>query len=145
LMVTHIGWRNTLGLLFVIGLVLAIVIWTLLKYEKTITELHQASDPGYVKLNLKNIITNKQSWYIALYACLLWAPMSSFTSLWGVPFLTKAYHFEQTQAAFLCSLMWLGLAVASPLLGIISTSINNRKLPLAISALLGAVTFYLVL
>ncbi len=145
LMVTHIGWRNTLFLLFAVGLVLAIVIWKLLKYERTMAELHKASDPSHVKLNLKNIVASKQTWYVALYSCLLWAPMSSFTSLWGVPFLIRAYHFEQAHAAFLCSLMWLGLAAASPLLGIISTHTNNRKLPLAISALVGAVSFYLVL
>jgi len=71
--------------------------------------------------------------------------MSSFASLWGVPFLTKIYHFEQTKAAFLCSLMWLGLAAASPFLGIVSTAFKNRVLSLAISALIGAISFYFIL
>jgi MFS family permease len=41
--------------------------------------------------------------------------------------------------------MWLGLAVASPVLGIISTAMGKRVAPLAISALIGAIAFGLFL
>ena len=41
--------------------------------------------------------------------------------------------------------MWLGLAFASPLLGIISTAIGKRVAPLAISALVGVIAFGLFL
>ncbi len=145
LLVTHIGWRSTLFTLFAIGLVLAIVVWTLLKYEKkggTLQHNIRQHDTG---IALKNILRHKQSWFIALYACLLWVPMSSFASLWGVPFLRKIGHFQPNEAAFLCSLMWLGLALASPLLGIFSTASKNRVFPLALSALVGAASFFFVL
>lgn len=146
LLVLHIGWRSTLFTLSVIGLILAVTVWNLLKYDNrpaTISTKLNHTKPD--KQSLKVILTNSQTWFVALYACLLWSPMSSFASLWGVPFLTKIYHFEQTKAAFLCSMMWLGLAIASPFLGILSTQFKNRVFPLAISALVGAVAFYLVL
>lgn len=144
LLVAHIGWRVTLFVLFFIGCLLAIAVWKLLNYEKNST-IKKISKQTITKSNLKAIVSEPQTWFIALYSCLLWAPMSSFASLWGVPFLTKVYHFEQTQAAFLCSLMWLGLALASPLLGMISTASQNRVYPLAVSALIGALSFYFVL
>ncbi len=145
LLVTSIGWRNTLLILFVIGCVLAIAVWKLLDYGKNDVIAKKISPQINVKGNLKNIISHPQTWFIALYSCLLWAPMSSFASLWGVPFLTRVYHFQQTTAAFLCSLMWLGLAITSPFLGIISMGFKNRVWPLAISALIGAISFYFVL
>lgn len=145
LLVIHVGWRNTLFTLFIIGLLLALVVWTSLKYEKIKPLVKKPSHELKIGTRLKSIISQRQTWYIALYSCLLWAPMSSFASLWGVPFLRETYQFDQTKAAFLCSLMWLGLAVASPFLGIISTACRNRVYPLAISALTGAISFYLVL
>lgn len=140
----NIGWRNTLYVLFVIGLLLAWVVWKMLRYQRVhlVTENH-----GYANLKskLKKIVSNRQTWYVAAYACLLWTPMSSFASLWGVPFLTSVYHIESNSAAFLCSLTWLGLAFASPILGIIATALKNNTIPLAVSALVGAVSFGLVL
>ena len=146
-LVIRIGWRNTLLVLFLIGLVLSFTVWKLLNYERRCAEIQHAYNQNHAstKQHLKCVIAQPQAWLIALYSCLLWAPMSSFASLWGVPFLTNVQHFEPTKAAFLCSLMWLGLAFASPVLGFISTAAQKRILPLAISALIGAISFGLIL
>lgn len=138
----YVGWRCTLWILVLIGAILTITIWKLLKYEKK-GPIHKSIQP--TTNSLKTIMSNSQTWYIALYACLLWAPMSSFASLWGVPFLTSVDHIKQTTAAFLCSLMWLGLAISSPLLGMLSIAINNKVLFLYITALIGAISFGLIL
>jgi len=143
-LVMYIGWRHTLYILFLIGMVLSILVWNLLTYERKMELTYSSSLHTYIN-SLKKIISHRQTWYTAVYACLLWAPMSSFASLWGVPFLVTVHHLSQTNAAFLCSLMWLGLATASPLLGIFSNIIQLKVLPLAMSALIGAIAFYCVL
>ena len=141
ILLIKMGWRPTLLVLAGIGFLLAIAIWKLLKYERSSYSVH----PIAIKTNLKKIIPYPQTWLIALYACLLWAPMSSVASLWGVPFLIAIDHVGQTTAAFLCSLMWLGLAIASPLLGILSTVLENKVIPLSLSAFIGAISFGLLL
>lgn len=143
-LVLNIGWRNTLLILALIGLILSIIVWKFLNYQRSPTT-HQPLDRVQIKASLKRILTHSQSWYVAFYACLLWVPMSSFASLWGVPFLAAVDHLSQNTAAFLCSLMWLGLALASPLLGMLSTSVKNRVIPLALSALVGGIAFGLIL
>jgi MFS family permease len=144
ILLEQIGWRHTLLVLALIGSILAVLVWKLLKYErKNLTVVAHTAVP--TRSRLKKILAQPQTWYIALYACLLWVPMSSVASLWGVPFLTNVDHIDPTSAAFLCSLMWLGLALASPLLGIISTALGKRVSPLAISALIGAIAFGLFL
>lgn len=145
LVVHHLGWRDSMQAFAGIGFVLAVLIFGYLRYERSApsTNLSEYNIPP--SHPIREIISNSQTWYIALYACLLWAPMSGFTSLWGVPFLVKVDGLSHTSAAFTCSLMWVGLAVASPLLGHISTKFSNRKLPLSLSALFGAIGFGLVL
>ncbi len=144
-LLSYIGWRNTLFLLSAIGLVLSIIVWKYLNYQRSSETTTQAHSHMQMTTNLKKIVTHSQTWYVALYACLLWVPMSSFASLWGVPFLMTVDHLNQNIAALLCSLMWLGLAVASPLIGVLSTSLKNRVIPLAACALVGAIAFGLVL
>lgn len=144
LLVNAIGWRNTLFLFAIIGLLIAFMVFNFLHYEKTpapALKNNFANSP----INFTAILRNRQTWYIALYACMLWAPMSAFTSLWGVPFLKAVDHLSAGKAAFFCSLMWLGLALASPLLGYLSTRANNRKSFLTLSAGLGLLCFFNIL
>ncbi len=143
-LVNTIGWRETLLIISAIGIVLSIIVWTLLKYEKH-QPTRNVNRSSNISLSLKQIITQPQTWYLAAYSCLLWAPMSSFASLWGIPYLTTVNHFNPTTAAFLCSLMWFGLAIGSPILGIISTLLNNRVLPLIVTSSMGITAFGLLL
>lgn len=143
-LIEYMGWRHTLILLAVVGFILALVVWKLLCYVKP-HQTHVAYTTPSIRANLKNILGQSQTWYIALYACLLWAPMSSFASLWGVPYLTQVNHIDAPHAAFLCSLMWLGLALASPILGMISRVIDNQAYLLAAFAFMGAIAFGMIL
>lgn len=143
--VSHLGWRHTMFMLASIGVFLAAIVWIVLNYKKDLLNKHVATETTTLATRFRKIITRPQSWLIALYACLLWAPMSGFASLWGVPFLENVYGLTKHKAAFICSLMWLGLAFASPLLGWISTASKSRKWPLAMSAFLGGIAFAILL
>lgn len=142
-LVLHLGWRNSLWVVSAIGAMLACLIWFLLRYQRHYNQ--QAPSMITIFGHVKAIIRSRQTWLIALYACLLWAPMSGFASLWGVSYLQSAKHFSSTQAAFLCSLMWLGGALFSPLLGFVSSAWRKHVLPIVMAAVLGAVSFALIL
>jgi len=137
-LVNFLGWRPTLFVFALIGLFIAALVYAFLRYDKKI--FHSPST-AQVHPNFRAVLKNPQTWLIAVYACLLWAPMSAFTSLWGVPFLIKVDHFAPATAAFFCSLMWLGLAIASPCLGYVCTLFSNNKAGLVSSALLGLLAF----
>jgi len=136
------GWHRSMFYLAAIGFILAMLTWIFLNYEK---EKVISTQQDYFWKNLKKIFANKQTWFIALYACLLWAPMSGFASLWGIPYLMTVHHLTHTQAASLSAMMWLGLALFSPLLGWFSTTVHHRVFPLAASALLGFICFAMLL
>jgi predicted MFS family arabinose efflux permease len=141
--IAAVGWRETMLLLSAVGFALAAIVFCLVNYKKTQSNLIKSNSS--IQRDFKKILKEPQTWYIALYSCLLWAPMSGFASLWGVPFLTNVSHFSQNDSALLCSLMWLGLAVASPLIGIISNASKSRVMPLVIAAAIGAISFTLIL
>lgn len=143
--IDHFGWRHTMTLISIVGFILGALIWFLLRYPKT---FRMGQDPQYkqtVSASLKSIASNPQTWFIAIYACLLWAPMAAFASLWGVPYLMKAHAMTRAMAATVVLLMWCGIGAFSPLLGWWSDRIGLRKLPLLISAVTGFMALSLVI
>ena len=140
----YFGWRHAMMFIASIGLILVLLIWAFVRYKKVACDLSHNEHLNIVK-SLKFILRNSQTWYIAIYACLLWAPMSAFASLWGVPYLIRSFHLSHSSAAALISFMWVGLAISSPLVGWWSDFITRRKLPLTLCALVGFISFSLVL
>lgn len=130
-----VGWHSGMIYLGLLGLLLVLVItfWGRYPNPNRLTTQKKVS----LFHSLRVVFSNRQTWYIAIYACLLWAPMAAFASLWGVAYLQEAYHLTNSAAAALNSLLWIGIALGSPLLGWWSDRIGRRKLPLACAAALG--------
>ena len=143
-LVDSVGWRGTFYVFSAASFVLATAVYLLLRYRKKKKPVKATvSQSSFGKI--KTIAKQKQTWIVALYACMLWAPMSTFASLWGVPYLQHVDGLSAGQAAFVCSFMWLGLALASPLLGYLASTVWTKRQALAISALLGCAAFALIL
>lgn len=135
--VEQLGWRETMFVLAGISLILAVFIVIFVKAPacKMSQPVHHC-DQKILK-GLGSIFANKQTWFLAFYAFLNWAPMAAFASLWGVPYLQAQYNFSNSQAAFLVSLMWIGIGLGSPIIGYLSDLIGRRNVLLQSSALIG--------
>jgi len=135
------GWRNTINTLGLLGVGLAALIWLIVRdkpYTKSQTTANRPIAFKAELTRLKHVFKNKQTWWVGLYSFAVWAPMLAFTALWGIPFLEKAYFLTTQQASYSCAIIWLAVGIGSPLLGLWSDTIQKRRLPLTVSALLGA-------
>ncbi len=65
---------------------------------------------------LKEVLSNPQSWMLAIYGFSSWAPMVVFAALWGVSFMKEGYNLTTQQSSVAMAWVWIGLAVTSPLL-----------------------------
>lgn len=143
-MIHAFGWRHSMMLLTLMGLILAVLIYLFVCYKKCPSVITHEGGSSIIA-SLSMIVLKGQTWWVALYACFMWAPMAAFASLWGVPYLVKAFMLTAEGAAFGVSLMWLGLALCSPLLGWFSDYLRNRRWLLLLCALISVVTFVMVL
>ncbi|MCF7852818.1 MAG: MFS transporter [Simkaniaceae bacterium] len=143
--VNHIGWRATINLLGVIGIVLSIVIAILMRDRPT--DLHEDHIATHFKISsvLKEIFFNGQTYPIALYAFCGWAPVAVFAALWGVPYLMQRYLITNTHAALIVAMMWIGLSIAAPLLGWFSDLLKRRCFLLRAASLLGLIVSVILL
>lgn len=136
----YAGWRQALAMLGVMGFVLAIIFAIVVRDKKK-----PEAKKSLTYLDLKNVIFNKQNWLMTLYGGLTFAPVSIFGGLWGNPFLKAAYQFNEHQAAFFISLIFIGLGLGSPLLGLFAERIGGRERVIFLSTLLAGLCMTLVL
>lgn len=142
-LVDHFGWRETLWSLATIGFILASLVWCVVRKPRHPLNDHTPSLP--VSTALKTIITNPQTWTVAAYAFCNWAPVTAFSALWGVPFLMAAHGFDVTTASLLIALTWLGIGIASPIIGGLSDHFGRRKPLLVLCSLVGLIGISLVI
>ncbi len=138
--VDSFGWRSTIIVLALFGLVLGLLISLIMQdYPKGYTKKQGARNELGIFKSLSIVLGNKQTWWVGLYAFSNWAPITIFASLWGVPYLTALYKISDTMAATAIAMIWIGIAVASPILGWLSDRMGRRVIFLLISAGLGLV------
>ncbi len=144
LLVQNIGWRAALQVVSVLGIILAIIYYLVLRDKPAKTTQPLKNKEPVIQL-IKRIITNKQAWALSLYSGLAFAPVSVFGGLWGVPFLEKAYHLSRTDAALAISFIFIGFAAGAPFWGWFSDYINRRKPVLFTGTFLALICLLVVL
>lgn len=86
----------------------------------------------------------KQAWWIFAYASCIYVSLPLLSAYWGTSYL-QTKDFSRSEAAFIVSMVWLGMASFCPLLGIFSDRIERRKVFLIASAALGIFSSALIL
>ncbi|HQS84303.1 MAG: hypothetical protein B7Y25_01305 [Alphaproteobacteria bacterium 16-39-46] len=135
-LVNWIGWRSSLFFLSGVGILNAVVLWFFVKdhpssqNSKIFPEANKDENAGKVWETFKAVISNSQSWYIGAFAAFIYIPITCFGELWGFPFIMKSCSYGKTEAAFVISLIFIGITGGAPLFGWLSDSWKRRKIPL---------------
>lgn len=137
------GYMSANVMVGVLGVIFAMLIFFII--PRPIKNKVQVSEDSFTWARLKSVCHNKYNWLIAIYACLSWASINIFASLWGVPYLMQQYHMSASRAGWMIALVWLGVAVSSPLVADVSRRANNRRGAMLFCVLCGLVSTVLIL
>lgn len=138
--VNSLGWRHTLIWVSIFGLVLAVVVWLVVKDHPPGAAVEGTHYEKGELQRLRAVLGKSQSWYIGIYSFAAWGPVVVFAALWGIPYLAQRYGISTTMASTALSMIWLGVGVGSPLFGWLSDLIRRRCIPLAFCSLLGVIS-----
>lgn len=142
LVVESYGWRETMLALGVIGALLGVAIFLVVQ---EIPAARKAAATAAGTGAFRDVLTRRDSWCCAILGFTLTAPMLSFAGLWAVPWLIQVHGYSRPEAATTASLVFLGWAVAGPLIGIVSGWLKQRKPILLFGLTIGASTLALML
>lgn len=146
-LVTHIGWRTTVNITAIFGIVLIFILWFGIRDKRGADESHCGTINSFRKsmIDLMIILRNKQIWINGLYGCLVYLPTTVFAELWGIPYLKHAHGMTQAGADFANSVLFLGFTIGAPLMGYVSDKLKRRKLPMLLGAGGAAIIMMIVL
>lgn len=137
-LIETVGWRQASFILAAFGFLLAALIWFVIRdYPHQPTQAVPQRKFRDEWQRLLSIWRESFTWYTAIYACAIWTPIAVFAALWGVPYLQQKFDISVITASGMCSMIWLGIGIGSPLLGWVSERFYSRRLALAISGVLG--------
>ncbi|WP_420420674.1 MFS transporter [Simkania sp.] len=123
-----VGWRFTLHIFGVFGVLLAIAIYFFIRREPQRMkrgEGKHATMKLFAKLQV--VCSNYKTYLNAVIALLYYMTTAGFASLWGIPFLVQEYGMEKTLAGYAVSMIFVGWIVGGPLIGMISDKFSKRK------------------
>lgn len=138
LTVSVIGWRATMHWMGLILIILALLIGLFVKGHPK----QKLAQPDYQLTSLQSmwqglilVLKNPQTWWVSLFAALIYAPTGSFAELWGVTYLETVDHLSHHVAAEAIGMIFLGWGLGGPLSGWISDRLGLRKPNLYCSAI----------
>lgn len=141
-----VGWRSASFILAGVGFILAILFWVFIRDYPH--QQNQTIPDHYLRDEWKRLVAvckHAYTWIIGGYAFAIWTPIAVFAALWGVPFLQEKFQVSVVAASGLCSMIWLGIGVGSPVLGWLSDKLESRRIALIISAVLGLIATLIIL
>ncbi len=137
------GWQRALFIVGVLGLLLALVFFILVRDRSDVSVPHHGSQLTWRAV--LQVLSKKTNWTIAAYSGLVFSPIVVLGGLWGNPFLQSAYHLSKLQSASLLSFMFVGLAIGAPVFGVLSDWLNKRLAVMTVGTCLSLVSILLLL
>ncbi|MDR2432471.1 MAG: MFS transporter [Puniceicoccales bacterium] len=144
------GWRMSLVLLAIIGLVTFIIVYLFIpptpRWEKEKQTAKSDQSPlAHFVAGLISVCRNKQTWVVGLVASCLYMPTVVFGDLWGVQYIRSALGLHKAEAAKVASMLYIGWLVGGPLVGLLSDLIGCRRKLLVLGCFLSTIFFSVVL
>lgn len=141
-LVTKIGWQETIFFSSVAGLVLTPLIWFIVRDSHSEVDPTGTTEQVPVKsafAGMGDILRNNQMWIAGLIGCALFMSLSVFAELWGITYLQAAHGYSSQEAATACAMVFFGWLVGAPLSGLISDRLRSRRVPLFFGSIISAV------
>lgn len=108
--------------LALLSVVIGLCTYLVVRSPKKMNEV-QSSELKLSHLSI--LFSSRILWVLAIANLLMVGALEGFADVWGVPYLTTAYGFTKTDAAFLTSFIFMGMIFGGPLLAFLSKKTGN--------------------
>lgn len=137
ILVGHYSIATIMQGVFIISLILLIFSIFVIKIHPDFNKQNKKDRPEVnVLKNLTEILKNKQIWLNGLYCFTIYGTTVLFADLWGIRYLQLS-GFSEVSAGLCTSMIFIGVAIFSPLWGIIATVFNGERRFLIIAPIFG--------
>lgn len=140
-----VGWRAANHILALAGIILALLIWLIVRDTPKNSPHSEGPSIASALRGMRSVALSGQSWLCALFSVLLYLCVSVLAELWGISFLENAHHLTPLQSGWGTSLIYLGMLIGGPLIGLLSDRTHRRKPYMIGGALLAGLSLALLI
>ena len=140
------SWQTAMLLFCVLTLFIAVIYYIVVrdfnpKQPEASSTDHQLSTIEA----LKEVVKNKNNWYLTMYVGLSFTAVDAFAGFWGNSYFREAYGISKEHAASIISMIFIGMAIGSPILGKVSEILDSRKGVMIVFHIIGTIALSIVL
>jgi sugar phosphate permease len=136
-----IGWRFSFVVVGVFTLVLAALVWLMVRDRPSNFGWPSVSEAGGSKAQpmrlgqgVRHVVACGAFWPLAVWFFCDCAVFFSFGGLWGGPYLMQVYALSKEHASRILSMMAVGMILGSPLLSYLSNTIFRARKPVLVAS-----------
>lgn len=129
-----LGYQKVVEIFALMGVGLAVLTYLIVP---NMTAVHTTS----VRADLKQVFGNAKVIWLCALAGLMVGPLEGFSDVWGTAFFKNVYGFDNTVAAGLPSMIFIGMCFGGPVLSFISERTGNYLGTIMGTAVLMALIF----
>lgn len=144
LLVNNFGWRYATMIVAYLGLILAGLCWLVIRERRNVA-FSQNEENTHFLSDLIYIARQPRLWVFAIFGGLMYVPISAFCELWAVPFLMQKYGVSNETASFANVMLYLGIAVGSPIAAKCSDYLQSRVKVMSLSAICTTALFLAII
>ncbi len=133
-----LGYQAVVVLFGAIGVILAAATYWIIPNSKSESQESVLS-------NIKEVLGNPKVIWTCIFAGFMVGPLEGFADVWGKAFLKHYLDFNETLAASLPSLIFIGMCFGSPLLSFVAERAQNYLLTIVGAGAVMALAFALLL
>lgn len=140
--VMHYGWRQSVLILAVTAFSMSILVWI---FTRDVAHVESTSSrQKNVFRDVVAMLALPQAWINGLFSGLLFAVIAQFGSFWCIPFLMQLYGIPLGLAADASSMIFIGAAIGSPIVGWLSDRLETRRNLMIVYSFCAAIIFTVI-
>lgn len=127
ILIHAVGWREALLVDFSLGVLLLVVFYCSSKTLHTLGQSRGKYSFQQMAENIKLLLKNYQNWLSACYIIFQNFPLMLLGAAWGIAYLANVNHLSSINASIATMLLFVGIMLGSPVLGLLSDSLKKRR------------------
>lgn len=142
-LLSGVGWRETLVIFALFGFALWAGLFIFVRPRPASPRTEETQEK-MDDISAWAFLRHPQVWIIGLFGGLNFASLPAFAGLWCVPFLQSIYGVTRHIAAWYSAMIFLGVAIGSPLLGYLVRYVHWRTLLVSTTILSATCSFVII-
>lgn len=140
-MADALGWRLSVQLLAIMGLILAFYCLFVVRDHKTQVEesiISREKNKNWAEPIfevLKEILRSKHTYIFGLYGGMMYVQLSGFADLWGPQFIAQTYGEDKSLSAAVVTMIYVGIAMGAPLSALLADYLRSYRKVMLLGAL----------